>query len=438
MTRRGPITVAVAVGLALAVSVALILTRGPGAKVGEPPAADAPSRTSTPSGESTGGSRPTPSRPGTVPTTPATRPPGDTLRLADRYVAAHAARRTSWQQVIDRGRPLPQVSAGCADRWRSSDKDPRLDWKSVDFLCMDSLGGDGFKPQGIAGSATAQRYSLGSRPASDQNLVLTSWYSRKRVPGLFAPNHAGESVTRLVVMDMDRRRYNIVELVKPDGRDRLRNLNSHGSGLVWAGQYLYSSSHAKLWMYNADDLLEVSGRFVLPAVAHWSVHGRGGLSSISLDRSVTPSELKGINYSREGQAYVHSFPLANNGLLQSRGARKSGGLLLKNRFGEKGRQVHSARSLRIAGTSYQGVASAGRYTFANSSGLRLRTESDQRVDATAVVKGGKVIDFIRMPGGNGESVYIDYKRRTYHSMVEHGDQFLFAIPIEQLIKTAEG
>jgi hypothetical protein len=43
-----------------------------------------------------------------------------------------------------------------------------------------------------------------------------------------------------------------------------------------------------------------------------------------------------------------------------------------------------------------------------------------------------------MPGGNGESVLIDYRRGTYYSMVEHGSQFLFAIPLEQLIRAAEG
>jgi hypothetical protein len=339
--------------------------------------------------------------------------------------------------VIDRGRPLPAVSDRCRDRWRRSGKDPRLDWESVEFLCLDALGGRGFKPQGIGGSATTLGYSLGSRPAADRRLLLTSWYTRKRVPGLFAPNQAGESATRLVVMDMDRRRYNNVELVKPDGRGRLQTLNSHGSGLAWAGQYLYTSSHSKLWMYNADDLLEISGRFVLPAVAHWSVHGRGGLSSISIDRSVTPSELKGINYSRDGQAFVHSFRLAANGLLQSRGAADSDGLLLRNRFGEKGRRVHSAHFSAIVGTRYQGIGSAGRYTFANSSGLRLGTGSGPHMDATTVLKGGKILGSIRMPSGNGESVYIDYRRRTYHSMVEHGSQFLFSIPLDQLIATAE-
>ena len=180
---------------------------------------------------------------------------------------------------------------------------------------MDGLNGRAYKPQGIGGSATTERYTIGTKPAADRNIVLTSWYSQAREPGLFAANRSGESVTRLVVMDMDQRRYNNVELVRPDGRGRLRNLDSHGSGLVWAGQYLYSSSHSVLWMYNADDILEINGRFVLPAVARWTVHGSGGLSSISIDRSVTPNQLKGINYTKNGQAYIQSFDLAENGML---------------------------------------------------------------------------------------------------------------------------
>jgi hypothetical protein len=275
-------------------------------------------------------------------------------------------------------------------------------------------------------------------PAASRNLVLISWYSRRSVPGLFAPNRPGESVTRLVVIDLDRRRYATVELVRPEGRDTLRNLNSHGSGLVWAGQYLYSSSHSKLWMYNADDLMVISGHVVLPAVAHWTVHGRGGLSSISLDLSSRPHQLIGINYSRKGRAYLSSFPLARSGLLDGRGAgRTRAGLTLRNQFGEGGRVVRSARSSHIPGTSYQGVASAGPYTFANSSGLRMRSRPGERVDATTVLKNGKVLDAVRMPAGNGESVYIDYRRGRYVSLVEQGSQFLFAVPLQQIIETAE-
>lgn len=344
--------------------------------------------------------------------TPAEPPPNDTLRVDSRYLKNYGATRASWDDVIDRGRPLPTVSAGCADRWRKSGKDPRLNWKSVDFLCMNALKGRGYRPQGIGGSATTQHYTVDAKPAADRNIVLTSWYSRAREPGLLAPNPANEIVTRLVVMDMDERRYNSIELVMPDGRGAFRNLNSHGSGLVWAGQYIYSSSRSALWMYNADDILEIDGRFVLPAIARWSVHGNGGLSSISLDRSVTPNQLMGINYTRYGQAYIHSFQLAKDGLLAPRDVRAADDMFVKNEFGEKGRLVHSVSSWAIPGTSYQGVGGVRRYTFANSSGLRIVGRGPKRVDATAVFKGGDVIAQFQMPHGNGESVYIDYKRAS--------------------------
>ncbi|MET1007134.1 MAG: hypothetical protein ABWX96_16415, partial [Propionibacteriaceae bacterium] len=427
--------VALAVVLVLLVSLTLYLTTGlrsDGRRAG-PPAAPTPTTDpdDRPSGPLSPSTSATPRPPAPV------RPPPGTVQTGSRYLAHYNARRIGWAEVISRGKPIPEVTARCADRWRTSGKDARLNWKSVHYLCLDALGGHGYKPQGIAGTATTTSYSIGSRPASDRNIVLTSWYSRAEVPGLFAPNRAGESVTRLVVMDLDQRRYAIVELVQPEGRDRFRNLNSHGSGLAWAGQYLYSSSHSKLWMYNADDLMQIGSRLVLPAVAKWTADGRGGLSSISLDRSTASHRLHSINYSRTGQAYLHSFDLNSNGLLANRGEGPGADLVLQNRFGEKGRVVRSARSSKVPGNSFQGVGKVGNYTFANSSGLRTPPGSRQRVDATVVLKRGNMIDAVRMPKGNGESVYIDSKRGTYLSMAEGGDQFFFVIPLRELIKTAE-
>ena len=100
------------------------------------------------------------------------------------------------------------------------------------------------------------------------------------------------------------------------------------------------------------------------------------------------------------------------------------------------RVVHSVSSLLIPGTSYQGVGSAGAYSFANSSSLRT-SRSARKVDATAVFRNGKVIERFRMPRGNGESIYIDYRRGIYTSITEHGSQFMFALPLEHLIERAE-
>lgn len=183
--------------------------------------------------------------------------------------------------------------------------------------------------------------------------------------------------------------------------------------------------------------MKIDGHFVLPAIARWTVHGRGGLSSIFLDRSTTPSRLTGINYSRHGQAYIQSFDLDPNGLLMKNGRRTRHGMFLTNTFGHDRGAVHSVSSLLVPGTSYQGVGSAGAYDFANSSGLKMDGRRRRGVDATVVLKGGKVIERFRMPHGNGQSLYIDHRRGRYVSVTERGSQFLFELPLRQLTQRDE-
>ena len=364
------------------------------------------------------------------------RPPKGTIHVRRRYIKHYRAKRATWNDVIKSGKRLGKISTACKKRWRKSGKDRRLNWRSADYRCMSGLKGRGYMPQGIAGSGTTRRYKIGSKPAARRNIVLTSWYSRAREPGLFAPNRPGQSVTRLVVMDLGKRRYNRVELVRPDGRKKFRNMDSHGSGLVWAGQYIYLSSKSVLFMFNADDILKIRGRYVLPAVARWTVHGRGGLSSISIDRSASRDWLRGINYTKNGPAYVQAFKLAKSGLLARTRGRKSHGLAVRNRWGQRGRVVRSVSSARIPGTSYQGVGSSGRYSFANSSSLKKRG-GNKKVDSTAVFKNGRKIAKFRMPRRNVQSIYIDYQRGTYSSVTEIGSQFLFTVPLKRIIRRAE-
>ena len=375
-----------------------------------------------------------PSAPPTIPP-PATPPPDRSLHVSSRYGQHYDARSAGWDDVIESGRPFPSVTERCARSWRNSGRDNRLNWASARFICMDSLAGRGYRPQGVGGSATTERYFIGDEPASNRDLILTSWYSRAEEPGLFAPRRGGGSVTRLVVMDMDQRRYNTVELVRPDGSRTLRSLNSHGSGLVWAGQYIYSSSHSELFMFNADDILNIDGRFVLPAVARWTVSGHGGLSSISLDRSTTPDRLRSINYTKSGRAYMQSFELSGDGSLAANSRSTGEDLVLTNRFGQPGPAVHSVSSVVVPGGSFQGVAGAGAFGFANSSSLRINGRKG--VDAVAVLKGGKVVDRFRMPHGNGQSIYIDYRRGTYVSLTERNSQFLFQMPLKSLTQEVE-
>ena len=88
------------------------------------------------------------------PPPPPKRPPDNPVHSGSQYLKTYRAARATWDDVIDRGRSLPGVSDRCANRWRNSGKDSRLNWKSVDFLCMDGLNGRAYKPQGIGGSAT--------------------------------------------------------------------------------------------------------------------------------------------------------------------------------------------------------------------------------------------------------------------------------------------
>jgi hypothetical protein len=377
--------------------------------------------------------RPSPSPTPTV-KVPKVRPPISSLHISNSYLARHGARRATWDNVIDSGSTLPAVTSGCARSWRSSGKDAKLNWSSASYLCLSSLSGRGYKPQGVGGSATAEGYTIGRKLASDRNLILTSWYSEANESGLLASNRAGGSVTRLVVMDMDQRRYAKVELVRPGGNNGFRSIDSHGSGLVWAGQYIYSSSRSVLWMYNADDIVKVRGHYVLPAIARWTVRGSGGMSSISIDRSSTPSRLNAINYSKGGQAFIQSFDLASNGLLASNGRSAKHDLSLRNSYGEKGRVVHSVRSVVVDGSSFQGVASVGPYGFANSSALHV---GGRVVDAMVVLKSGRVIERFQMPRGNGESIYLDYLRGTFVSITEHGSQFLYRLPLQHVTEQAE-
>ncbi|WP_375424930.1 hypothetical protein [uncultured Friedmanniella sp.] len=394
----------------------------PTATVAEPtPVPSSPSPTATPARA--------PSR------TPAAGPPKGTFGVDQAYLSQYRARRVDWDDVLASGRRLPRPDAACKASWKKSGKDTRLAWKHGHFWCLADLAGGHWKPQGITGSGSTGGYRIRGHAASSRNLVLISWYSRAAEKGLFAPNRAGQSVTRLMVVDLNRKRYASVELVRPQGADRLRNLNSHGSGLAWAGQYLYSSSRSWLWRYNADDLLRINGHFVLPAVARWSVSGSGGLSSISVDRSTGRDQLVGVNYSKTAPAYVHTFDLGHRGLLVGHARAAGPSLQLTTGFGEKHRVVGSLASTAVPGTHYQGVARWGRLTLANSSSARVTT-GGHRSNALVVLGSGRIRKQFRLPRGNVESIYLDRRRKSYLSLTEAGSRFLFTMPLRDVIRAA--
>ena len=167
-------------------------------------------------------------------------------------------------------------AAGCRADWTTTRRDAALNWKKASYVCLDQLTGRGFKPQGVGGSGSTAGYRIGGRAAAHRNIVLVSSYSTVDEKGLrFAHRPGKTEATRLTVIDLDRGRFNQVELVRPVGVRRASpRWTPTAAASSGSGQYLYASSRGSLWMFNADDLMEIDGRHVLPAVAGWRVRGR--------------------------------------------------------------------------------------------------------------------------------------------------------------------
>ncbi|HEY5981538.1 MAG TPA: hypothetical protein VIT41_18080 [Microlunatus sp.] len=427
--------------VALAVLVVVVALVGGVLVVLRAPAGNDVAGSLDPSASPTTGDDAPSATPSISPTTPAdpiptAGPPAGTVHVDDRRRARYGGRHLGWDDLLDRGTKLPAVSAGCRSDWKTTSRDDALSWKKASFLCLDQLTGNGFHPQGIGGSGSTVGYRIGGRDAGERNIVLVSSYSSEAEAGLRFPHRPGRTdTTRLTVIDIDRRVFTHVELVRPVGPDSFTALDSHGSGVAWAGQYLYSSSRGSLWMFNADDLMEIDGRFVLPAVARWSVQGRGGLSSIGVDRSTRPATLTGINYSETGTAWSHSFTLTADGRVRNGATTGEHQLDLIRGFGPGSAAIRSSRSAVVQGTNFQGIGASGPYRFVNSSSLML--DGKRHGDNVVVLKKNKAIARFSLPRENVESVYVDYRRKRYVTVTEHGRQFLFSLPIEHLIDRAE-
>jgi hypothetical protein len=429
LTKRWLITIAVLVATTSLIGGLVVVVRaqsvqGAGAPEISVPATPDPTPPTTPAPSTP---VPTPSGPG---------PAAGTVHLDDRYRARYAGRYVGWDGLLGEGRRLPTASKGCRAAWQRATRDPALDWKKAGYLCLDKLTGNGFKPQGVGGSGATQGYRIGGRAAQHRNIVVVSSYSSTAEKGLRFPHRPGTTeATRLTVIDVDRGRFNQVELVKAVGADTLTALDSHGSGLVWLGQYLYASSRGSLWMFNADDLMEIDGRYVLPAVAGWSVRGLGGLSSIGVDRSRRPATLIGINYTETGTAYAQSFELSADGRPQNGTSTAKHELNLRRSFGPGPAVVRSSRSSVVAGTNFQGIGTSGPYRFVNSSSLMV--DDRRHGDNVVVLRKSSPIARFSMPSENVESVYVDYRRDRYVTVTEHGRQFLFWLPVKHLVARAE-
>lgn len=417
------LTVALVGGLVVAVRAQSTDAAGSRPAVSGPPDAPAPASSPTVSGLP-------------VPTTKVPGPPADTVHVADRHRARYGGTYVGWDQLLADGRALPATSRGCRTAWAATTRDDALDWGKASYLCLHQLAGRGFKPQGIAGSGSSTGYRIGDGAAETRDIVLVSSYSSAPQQGLRFPNRPGTDTTRLTVIDLGRARYATIELVKPVGTDGFTALDSHGSGFAWVGQYLYSSSRTALWMYNADDLMRIDGRYVLPAVARWSVRGAGGgLSSLGVDRAAGTATLTSVNYTETGTAWTQSLPLDETGRLRPSSTPAANDLVLTRTFGPGPATVRSRRPTPVPGTNFQGVGAASGYRFLNSSSLML--DGRRHGDNLVIMKKNQAIARFAMPRENVESLYVDYHRRRYVTVTEHGRQFLFWLPLDHLITRAE-
>jgi hypothetical protein len=89
----------------------------------------------------------------------------------------------------------------------------------------------------------------------------------------------------------------------------------------------------------------------------------------------------------------------------------------------------------VPGTNFQGIGAAGAYRLVNSSSLML--DGRRYGDNVVVLKKNETIARFTMPEENLESVYVDYRRKRYVTVTEHGRQFLFWLPLDHLIERAE-
>lgn len=106
--------------------------------------------------------------------------------------------------------------------------------------------------------------------------------------------------------------------------------------------------------------------------------------------------------------------------------------MLTSSFGPDPRTVRSSSSVRVPGTNFQGIGSTGRHRIVNSSSLML--DGRRHGDNVVIMKDDTVLARYRMPEENVESLYLDERRSRYVTITEHGQQFLFWLPLDHLIR----
>jgi hypothetical protein len=130
-------------------------------------------------------------------------------------------------------------------------------------------------------------------------LVAVSWY------------HKGGG-SRVSVLDLDRRRYRHVELVRADEDGDHQPLAVHAGGLAWHGPWLHvAATRSGFWTCHVDDVVRTRDGYVWPArFAHRPVDGDLRFSFLSVDVTTTPHELVVGEYGSASQTRrVAVFPI---------------------------------------------------------------------------------------------------------------------------------
>ena len=143
-------------------------------------------------------------------------------------------------------------------------------------------------------------------------------------------------------------------------------------------------------MYNADDLMEIDGHYILPAVGGIGrLRASGGLSSIGVRPSKASSTLTGVNFNQNGTAWSQSFALDPAGRLRNGSTVAEAALAAgRARCAVQARRRSSARGRRSSpGSNFQGIGTSGPYGFVNSSSLLMNGR--RHGDNLVVLKRGR-------------------------------------------------
>lgn len=173
----------------------------------------------------------------------------------------------------------------------------------------DNLTGK-WTPQGLTGSADAGI----STPSQ-----AVSWYRK------------GDADVRISFVNLAKRRYRHVLLVKPMGGATFDHVNIHAGGIAWIGHYLYvADTGPGLRVFDTNRILQVPKgnkskapmgyKYLLPQVGRYdSVGAKLTFSSVALDRQ--SSTLVVGEYRKGANAPIVSWPVdLSTGLLTSTSA----------------------------------------------------------------------------------------------------------------------